>query len=154
MPWTETGLLEERLQFVRDALSDRFTLSKRCARYGVSRRIGEKRLARYEAQGRPGLQDRNRAPHQYPHRISKAVEDLLLKERRARPRGRSRVRDPLRALLRRRSRRAGVAQCTREEHRSDLLVQLGCRRRRTATRPNKPAAKSIIEPGSGTAVAR
>ncbi|MBL0939418.1 MAG: helix-turn-helix domain-containing protein [Gemmatimonadaceae bacterium] len=54
--------MEARLQFVRDALSDRFTMSELCARYGVSRRIGYKWLARYEAEGRPGLQDRSRAP--------------------------------------------------------------------------------------------
>ena len=77
--------MEERLQFVRDALSDRFTMSELCARYGVSRRIGYKWLARYDAEGRPGLQDRSRAPHQCPHRIPKAVEALLLKERQAHP---------------------------------------------------------------------
>jgi len=77
--------MEERLQFVRDARSDRFTMSELCARYGVSRRIGYKWLARYEAEGRAGLQDRSRAPHQCPHRIPKAVEVLLLKERQAHP---------------------------------------------------------------------
>jgi hypothetical protein len=28
MPWNETRPMEERLQFVRDALSDRFTMSE------------------------------------------------------------------------------------------------------------------------------
>ena len=55
--------MEERLQFVRDALSDRFTMSELCARYGVSRRIGYKWLARYAIDGRRGLVDRSRAPH-------------------------------------------------------------------------------------------
>ncbi len=32
--------MDERLQFVRDAASDRFTMSELCARYGVSRRVG------------------------------------------------------------------------------------------------------------------
>lgn len=77
--------MEERLQFVRDARSDRFTMSELCARYGVSRRIGYKWLARYEAEGRPRLQDRSRAPHECPHRIPKSVEALLLKERQAHP---------------------------------------------------------------------
>ncbi|WP_337171404.1 IS481 family transposase [Gemmatimonas aurantiaca] len=77
--------MEERLQFVRDALSDRFTMSELCARYGISRRIGYKWLARYEAEGRPGLRDRSRAPHECPHRIPKAVEALLLQERQAHP---------------------------------------------------------------------
>ena len=35
MPWTETAPVEERIRFVEDALSDRFTMSELCARYGV-----------------------------------------------------------------------------------------------------------------------
>lgn len=31
--------MDERLQFLQDGVSDRFTMSELCARYGVSRRI-------------------------------------------------------------------------------------------------------------------
>ena len=34
--------MDQRLQFVSDALSDRFTMTELCERYGVSRRIGSK----------------------------------------------------------------------------------------------------------------
>ena len=71
MPWKETDPMDERLQFIHDALSDRFTMSELCARYGVSRRIGYKWLARYEEEGRRGLRDRSRAPHHCPHRIQR-----------------------------------------------------------------------------------
>ncbi|MGH7626112.1 MAG: helix-turn-helix domain-containing protein, partial [Gemmatimonadaceae bacterium] len=37
-------------------------LSELCARYGVSRGIGDKWLARYDSEGRCGLADRSRAP--------------------------------------------------------------------------------------------
>ena len=85
MPWLETVPLQERLQFVHDAMSDRFTMSERCARYGVSRRIGYKWLARYEAEGRRGLADRSRAPHHCPHRISDHIAELLCTARREHP---------------------------------------------------------------------
>jgi len=81
----ETVPMEERLRFVHDAFSDRFTMSELCARYGVSRRIGYKWLARFEAEGRPGLTDRSRAPHHCPHRIPAAVAALLVAARRAHP---------------------------------------------------------------------
>ena len=42
MPWKESDAMDERLQFVTDALSDRFTMTELCERYGVSRRIGYK----------------------------------------------------------------------------------------------------------------
>jgi transposase-like protein len=54
MPWKESVAMEERLRFVRDALSDRFTMSELCARYGVSRRVGYKWLARDDGEGRRG----------------------------------------------------------------------------------------------------
>jgi hypothetical protein len=38
MPWRESGPMDERLQFVRDAQRDHFIMSELCARYGVSRR--------------------------------------------------------------------------------------------------------------------
>ena len=69
--------MEERLQFVRDALSDRFTMSELCARYGVSRRIGYKWLARFEQDGARGLADRSRRPHTCPTEIRPALAELL-----------------------------------------------------------------------------
>jgi len=85
MPWKETHPMDERLQFVRDAQSDRFTMSELCARYGVSRKIGYKWLARYDAEGRRGLADRSRAPHHCPHKIADAMAELLVGAREAHP---------------------------------------------------------------------
>ena len=59
--------MDERLQFMQDALSDRYTMSELCARYGISRRIGYKWLERYSEEGKRGLRDRSRAGrHQAP----------------------------------------------------------------------------------------
>lgn len=77
--------MEERWRFVRDALSDRFTMSELCARYGVSRRVGYKWLARYDTDGRRGLTDRSRAPHHRPHKTSTELIALLVAERTAHP---------------------------------------------------------------------
>ena len=35
MPWLETAPVDERIRFIQDALSDRFTMSELCARYGA-----------------------------------------------------------------------------------------------------------------------
>jgi len=77
--------MDERLRFVRDVLSDRFSMSELCARYGVSRRVGYKWLARYDTEGRPGLHDRSRAPHHCPHQTPSGVVALLVAERTAHP---------------------------------------------------------------------
>src|SRR5216110_2299333 len=85
MPWKESAAMDERLRFVRDAQSDRFTMSELCARYGVSRRIGYKWLARYEEEGRRGLADRSRAPRQCPHKTTDRVTELLIASREQHP---------------------------------------------------------------------
>ena len=85
MPWLETSPVEERIRFIGDALSDRFTMSELCARYGISRRVGYKWLARYEEEGRRGLRDRSRVPHHCPHRIDGDLVDLICEFRRQHP---------------------------------------------------------------------
>ena len=40
MPWKESVIMDQRLEFVREALSNRFRMTELCERYGVSRRIG------------------------------------------------------------------------------------------------------------------
>jgi len=84
MPWLETAPVDERMRFIQDALSDRFTMSELCAPYGVSRRV-YKWVARYEEEGRHGLHDRSRALHHCPHRIPRGLAELLCELRREHP---------------------------------------------------------------------
>jgi len=77
--------MNERLKFVQDAQSDRFTMAELCARYGVSRPTGYKWIARYAEEGRRGLTDRSRAPHTCPHTLSATMIDLLCTTREAHP---------------------------------------------------------------------
>jgi putative transposase len=85
MPWLETDPMNERLKFVQDALSDRFTMAEVCARYGVSRPTGYKWIARHKEEGRRGLADRSRAPHTCPHALAPAIIALLCTTREAHP---------------------------------------------------------------------
>ena len=85
MPWTESDAMDQRRQFVTDALSDRFTMTELCARYGVSRRIGYKWLARFTEDGKRGLADRSRRPHTCPTQIRPVLAELLCEFRRLHP---------------------------------------------------------------------
>jgi putative transposase len=79
MPWKESDAMDQRLQFVTDALSDRFTMTELCARYGVSRRIGYKWLARFNEDGKRGLANRSRRPHTCPTRRRRALRQKCQK---------------------------------------------------------------------------
>ena len=85
MPWLETDAMNERLKFVQDAQSDRFTMAELCARHGVSCPTGYQWIARYAEAGRRGLGDRSRAPHTCPHTLSATMTDLLCATREAHP---------------------------------------------------------------------
>jgi len=131
--------MDERLRFVRDALSDRFTMSELCARYGVSRRIGYKWIARYDAEGRRGLQDRSRAPHHCPHRIAATIAELLVVERTAHPFWGARK--LLKVLSKRHARiRAWPAPSTV----ADLLARRGLVQRRRRRRA--PVHPGVVRP--------
>ena len=47
--------MDQRLEFVLEAQRQRFTMTELSARYGTSRRIGYKWLARFTEDGKHGL---------------------------------------------------------------------------------------------------
>jgi putative transposase len=85
MPWPETVPVEQRARFIDDHRLGLYDMTELCARYAISRKTGYKWLARYDAGGRPALQDRSRAPHSCPHKIAAPVEALLVAARRQHP---------------------------------------------------------------------
>ena len=75
----------ERMKFVEAHQSGLYTMTELCERFGVSRRIGYKWLARFEEGGAIALTDRSRRPHDSPLRTSEDVEKVLVKEKNAHP---------------------------------------------------------------------
>lgn len=85
MPWLETAPMDQRTQFVAAHQCGLYSMTELCARHGVSRKTGYKWLARYAAEGPPGLRDRSHAPRACPHRIAGELAGLLLGARCAHP---------------------------------------------------------------------
>lgn len=82
MPWDELSVMEKRMQFVMEVHRGVFSKSSICKTYKISRRTGDKWLARYAADGVKGLEDASRARHEQAHRMSDAVAERLLSLRR------------------------------------------------------------------------
>lgn len=70
MPWSVAMPVSPRWEFVEEAVRGLYTMSELCARYGISRRVGYKWLARYEAEGVAGLADQSRRPQRSPSALS------------------------------------------------------------------------------------
>jgi transposase InsO family protein len=85
MPWKETDPMTERLQFIAAYLNQVYSMTELCERFGIRRNTGYKWVRRYTEQGLAGLQEKSRAPHRCPHRMSEAVEAALLEAKRAHP---------------------------------------------------------------------
>src|SRR5206468_11138957 len=85
MGWMETCAVEERMRFMVAVEKQEESFAAICRRFGVSRRIGYKWLARFEAEGAAGLLDRSRAPLQHPQAIADSIAERCLAARRAHP---------------------------------------------------------------------
>jgi len=70
MPWKIVGVIGARLRFVRAALKPLCAFAQLCRRFGISRRIGYKWVARFGRAGAPALADRSRRPRHSPRQIS------------------------------------------------------------------------------------
>lgn len=78
MTWKDTCPMNEKVKFISAYLSNDFSFSKLCERFGISRKTGYKWVERYNAEGVEGLKDRSRANHE-PHNATSndIVEQLL-----------------------------------------------------------------------------
>lgn len=85
MPWRETSVVSERINFVRAAeIRGVGHLARLCREFGISRRTGYRWLERVRGQEwiLEAVQDRSRRPYHSPSRTSAALEQRVIKCRR------------------------------------------------------------------------
>jgi putative transposase len=85
MPWKETDPRLERTPVITADLSQVSAMTELGERFGIRRPTGYQGVRRETAPGLAGLQEQSRAPHRCPHRMSAAVEAVLLEANRAHP---------------------------------------------------------------------
>jgi transposase InsO family protein len=85
MPWREMSPMEQRLEFIHEYESELFTMTELATQYGISRKTAYKWLARYQADGAPGLTDRSRRPRQHPNATDPALVEALVAVRQRHP---------------------------------------------------------------------
>jgi transposase InsO family protein len=139
----ESATMDQRLQFVHEALRGRFTMTELCVRYGVSRKIGYKWLTRFEVDGTSGLANRSRRPHTCPTQIRSALAELLCEFRRLHPDWGARK---LLKVLR--GRHPEIEDWPAASTTAELLARRGLVRRRRRRRPHThPGVVPIVTRG-------
>lgn len=78
MPWKETTTMEQKVEFICEWLSEKYTITELCKRFGISRPSGYRLIGRYEKHGIEGLLEQSRAPINHPNRTKKEVEKQIL----------------------------------------------------------------------------
>lgn len=85
MAWRENSVMDERFGFIVDWLKREWSMAELCRRYGISRKTGYKLVARFVAEGRPGLSDRNRAPLHQGRAVSAEIDEAVVEARACHP---------------------------------------------------------------------
>lgn len=78
MPWSETCVMDERMCFIAAWLEGPESVSDLCRHFGISRKTAYKWMARYRDEGASGLEDRSRAPHSNPRRVTDETAEAVL----------------------------------------------------------------------------
>jgi len=78
MPWQARSPMDERVQFITDYQRQLFTMTTLCERYGISRKTGYKLVARYDAEGAAGLDERSSRPGHSPQATAPRVVEALV----------------------------------------------------------------------------
>lgn len=85
MPWREVSAMSLRQEFVTLVTQEEAPVREMCRRFEISPRTAYKWLARYQAEGAPGLADRSRRPLHMPARTSPDGEAAILAVRQQHP---------------------------------------------------------------------
>ena len=85
MPWKEVSTMSQRQEFIVLATQPGRNVRALCRAFSISPKTGYKWLARYAAEGEPGLQARSRRPQQMPQRTAASLEQAILHLRTAQP---------------------------------------------------------------------
>jgi transposase InsO family protein len=86
MPWKVTDVLDERTRFVLEYDSESFTMAELCRIYGIARKTGYLWVARYEAGGITGLQDRRYGAGSHPNQTDGRIQAQILQLKYLHPR--------------------------------------------------------------------
>lgn len=85
MPWKETCVMDEKLQFISYYLQDEWSVSELCREFGISRKTGYKYIHRYEEIGLDGLKEHSKAPYKHPNAVSEKGIEIIISLRSAHP---------------------------------------------------------------------
>ena len=78
MPWKESRIVDQRLQFLSSYQKEEMSVSDLCREFGVSRPTGYRWINRYKEVEPEGLLDLSSRPHSCSHATPERIENAIL----------------------------------------------------------------------------
>ncbi|RPH26709.1 MAG: helix-turn-helix domain-containing protein, partial [Bacteroidales bacterium] len=78
MAWKNNTTMDQKVEFICEWMSERYTLTELCEFYEISRPTGYQLIRRYEQHGIKGLTEQSRAPFHHPNSTQPEVVDKIL----------------------------------------------------------------------------
>ena len=79
MPWKETTTMEQKIEFICEWNSQKYSISELCRAFEISRPTAYKLINKYEKFGLEGLLDDSKASIHHPNQTAPKVVDKVLK---------------------------------------------------------------------------
>jgi len=79
MPWKETTTMEQKIEFICEWRTGKYSLTELCNNFGISRPTAYKLIDRFEQQGYEGLREQSRTPRTHPNATKEEIVKNILK---------------------------------------------------------------------------
>lgn len=79
MPWKETTTMEQKIEFICEWRTGKYTITEMCKSFEISRPTAYKLIDRFEKYGYEGLREHSRTPRNHPNRTKENIEKSILK---------------------------------------------------------------------------
>jgi len=86
MPWKETTMMDEKLEFINEWNFGNFSFSELCREFDISTPTGYKYIKRFQEHGFDGLFEQSRRPRGHPRQTPPQIEDRIVDLRKKHPR--------------------------------------------------------------------
>ena len=78
MVWKAKTKMEQKVEFISEWLTQKYTITELCRAFEISRPTAYKLIIRYEQKGIKGLLDQSRSPINHPNRTDLNVEKKII----------------------------------------------------------------------------
>ena len=78
MPWKETTTMEQKVEFICEWRTQKYSITELCKAFNISRPTAYKLINRFQNEGLEGLVEQSRTPRAHPNKTSAAIEEKII----------------------------------------------------------------------------